>query len=88
MPQISVFNKTELMTTYQPEDEDIFDFMDRSIYLATPAAPPRICCPTLIIDNAGPCTGTYNKTTRMNNDRVLYKEVVQINTPWARRFLT
>ena len=37
-------------------------------------APPRECCPNLIITNADACNGIYNKTQSMLNDRVVYKQ--------------
>jgi len=75
LPQISVFNHTELLSTFQENDETISQYLDRTILVASPAAPPRVCCPTLKIDNADACTGTYNKTSQVNNGRVLYKQV-------------
>lgn len=82
LPRISVFKHGQLLATQgEPAEnklEDIEAFLDRTVHLSTPLAPPRACCSTLNIENAGPCTGVYNKTTQMSNERVMYKEVQYI----------
>ena len=78
LPRLVTFvNGAELSTFGEPnefQDETIKEFLDRSVDLITPLAPPRACCNTLEVENAGPCTGVYNKTSKTHNDRVLYKE--------------